>query len=98
MLAAYGTVRIVMLRSSVQMYSNAALVDLIANGHGLAYQIAETYAVRGEKDKAFEWLHKGLDAHDTGMLGLLVDPLLRDLRSDPRYQALIAKMNFTTVQ
>ena len=29
MLTAYGTVRIVMLRSSVQMHSNAGLVDLI---------------------------------------------------------------------
>lgn len=74
--------------------ADAALDDLIANGRGLAYQIAEVYAVRGEKDKAFEWLQKALDAHDTGMLGLLVDPLVQNLRGDPRYQALVAKMNF----
>jgi serine/threonine-protein kinase len=74
--------------------ADAALADLIANGRGLAYQIAEVYAVRGEKDKAFEWLQRSLDTHDTGMLGLLVDPLLRDLRDDPRYKALVAKMNF----
>ena len=75
--------------------ADAALADLIANGRDqLAYQIAQVYAVRGEKDKAFEWLQKSLDTHDTGMLGLLVDPLLRDLRSDPRYQALAARMNF----
>ena len=30
----------------------------------------------------------------TGMLALLVDPLLNSLRDDPRYKALIAKMNF----
>jgi tetratricopeptide (TPR) repeat protein len=74
--------------------ADAALADLLANGRGLAYQIAEVYAVRGETDKAFEWLQKSLDTHDTGMLGLLVDPLIRDLRSDPRYQTLLAKMNF----
>jgi hypothetical protein len=74
--------------------ADAALADLLANRVGVAYQIAEVYAARGEKDKAFEWLQIAFDEHDTGMLGLLVDPLLRDLRDDPRYNALVAKMNF----
>jgi hypothetical protein len=39
-------------------------------------------------------LQISFDTHDTGMLGLLVDPLLRGLRDDPRYKALVAKMNF----
>jgi TolB-like protein/Flp pilus assembly protein TadD len=75
--------------------ADAALADLIAYGRdSLAYQIAEVYAVRGEKDKAFEWLQISFDNHDTGTLTLLVDPLLRGLRDDPRYKALVAKMNF----
>jgi TolB-like protein len=74
--------------------ADAALTDLLAHRQGVAYQIAEVYAVRGEKDKAFEWLQNAFDEHDTGMLGLLVDPLIRDLRDDPRYKALVAKMNF----
>ena len=49
--------------------ADAALADLIANGRDqLAYQIAEVYAVRGEKDKAFEWLQISFDNHDTGTL------------------------------
>ena len=73
--------------------ADAALADLIANGRdNLAYQIAEVYAVRGEKDKAFEWLQIALDNHDTGMLALLVDPLLHSLHSDPRYKNLLAKL------
>ena len=52
--------------------ADAALADLIANGRdNLAYQIAEVYAVRGEKDKAFEWLQISFDNHDTGTLTLL---------------------------
>ncbi len=75
--------------------SDAALADLIANSRdSLAYQIAETYAVRRELDKAFEWLQVAFDNHDGGMPSLLVDPLLHNLRDDPRYKALIAKMNF----
>ena len=77
--------------------ADAALADLIANGRrGLAYQIAEVYALRGEKDKAFEWLQIALDDRDAGMLGLLVDPLLHSLRDDPRYKNLLAKVGLPT--
>jgi TolB-like protein/Tfp pilus assembly protein PilF len=73
--------------------ADAALADLIANGRdNLAYQIAEVYAVRGEKDKAFEWLQISFDNHDTGTLTLLVDPLVRGLRDDPRYKNFLAKL------
>jgi len=73
--------------------ADAALADLIANGRdNLAYQIAEVYAVRGEKDKAFEWVQISFDNHDTGTLTLLVDPLLRGLRDDPRYKTFLAKL------
>ncbi len=73
--------------------ADAALADLIANGRDqLPYQIAEVYAVRGEKDKAFEWLQIAFDDHDTGTLALLVDPLLRGLRDDPRYKSLLTKL------
>ena len=73
--------------------ADAALADLVANGReGLAYQIARVYAVRGETDKAFEWLQIAFDNHDGGMLSLAVDPLLRGLRDDPRYKNLLAKL------
>jgi serine/threonine-protein kinase len=73
--------------------ADAALADLLAKAQqGFAYQIAEVYAVRGEKDKAFEWLQIAFDDRDAGMLSLLVDPLLRGLRDDPRYKNLLAKL------
>jgi serine/threonine-protein kinase len=74
--------------------ADATLAELLANRQGLDYQIAQVYAVRGETDKAFEWLQISFDSRDTGMLALLVDPLLRNLRDDPRYKSLVAKMNF----
>src|SRR5437763_1749241 len=77
-----------------QKAADAALEDLIANNRGLDYQVAQVYAVRGEREKAFEWLQIAFDNHDTGMLGLLVDPLLTSLRDDPRYKNLLAKMAF----
>ena len=77
--------------------ADAALADLIANGRdNLAYQIAEVYAVRGENDKAFEWLQISFDNHDTGTLTLLTDPLLRGLRDDPRCKNFLAKLGLPT--
>jgi adenylate cyclase len=73
--------------------ADAALADLIAKDRdGLAYQIAEVYAVRHEVDKAFEWLQIAFDNHDAGMPGLVVDPLLRGLRDDSRYKAMLEKV------
>jgi TolB-like protein len=75
--------------------ADAALVELITQSRDIAaYQIAEVYAFRGETDKAFEWLQISFDTHDSGMLSVVVDPLLRNLRDDPRYKALVEKMNF----
>jgi len=77
--------------------ADAALADLIANGRDqLAYQIAEVYAVRGETDKAFEWLQISFDNHDGGTLSLAVDPLLRSLHDDPRYKNLLAELGLPT--
>jgi serine/threonine-protein kinase len=74
-----------------------ALADLIATGRDqLAYQIAQVYAVRGETDKAFEWLQTALNNHDTGMLALSIDPLLNGLRGDPRYKSLLTKLGLPT--
>src|SRR5438046_4737988 len=73
--------------------ADAALAELVANSrNGLAYQIAQAYAVRGEIEKAFEWLQISFDNHDGGTLSLGVDPLLRGLHDDPRYKNLLAKL------
>jgi hypothetical protein len=37
-----------------------------------------------------------LDNHDGGMLGLAVEPLLRDLRDDARYKNFLAKLGLPT--
>jgi len=79
--------------------ADAALADLVANGrNGLAYQIAQVYAVRGETDKAFEWLQIAFDNRDGGTLSLLIDPLLRSLRDDPRYKTLLTKLGLPAAQ
>jgi len=77
--------------------ADEALAELIAKDRDfLAYQVAQVYAWRGENDKAFEWLQVSLDTHDTGTVSLLIDPLLRGLQHDPRYNRLLAKIGLPT--
>jgi TolB-like protein/tetratricopeptide (TPR) repeat protein len=74
--------------------SRRALDELIDKfGHSAAYQVAEVYAWRGEKDGAFEWLERARAQRDGGLISLKVDWLLRNLRGDPRYFALLKKIN-----
>ena len=73
--------------------SNAALVALIAkHKNGAAYQIAQVYAYRGESDQSFAWLERAYDQRDAGLTVIKIDPLLKNLRHDPRYAELLKKM------
>ena len=59
------------------------------------YFIAAVRAYRRDIDGAFHWLDRAYTQRDPGMIGLNVDPLLRSLHSDPRFKALLRKMNLT---
>ncbi len=58
-----------------------------------AYQIAEAYAFRNQPDRAFEWLERGYRDRDAGLTWAGYDPILKNLRADPRWPALLQKMN-----
>ena len=73
--------------------SDAALKELIEKYAGVAaYQVAEVYAYRGEKEKAFDWLDRAYRQRDSGMTALGVDPLLANIKDDPRYAAMLRKL------
>jgi hypothetical protein len=57
-----------------------------------AYLWTPIYAALGEKDKAFLWLEKAYDEHDSYLVRLKVDPAMDPLRSDPRFQDLLRRM------
>jgi len=79
--------------------SDAALNELIKNeAETAAFQVAEAYAYRGDKDKAFEWLERARRQRDPGLGNLLKDPLLENLRNDPRWNAFLHKMGLANDQ
>ena len=59
---------------------------------GLAYQIADIHAWRGEKDLAFQWLQTAYDQDDGGIAMMKFDPFLVSLHNDPRFAAMIKKV------
>jgi hypothetical protein len=50
------------------------------------------YAWRGRKDQAFQWLERAYAQRDGGLSEIKLDPLLRSLHTDARYQAMLVKM------
>ena len=59
------------------------------------YMIATVYAGLGEKNKAFEYLEKAYQERSSDLPYFLKADLRMDsLRSDPRFQDLMRRMNF----
>jgi len=63
-----------------------------------AYQIAEVYAYRGDKDRAFEWLERARRQRDSGLVGMRRDPLLVNLQRDARWNAFLHTMGLADDQ
>ncbi len=73
--------------------SDKMLADFIKTDHEYgAYQIAEVYGFRNDKDKAFEWLERAYDQRDGGLTAIKGDPLLHNIINDPRYTAFLKKL------
>ena len=58
-----------------------------------SFHFAVSYAALGNKDEAFFWLRRGIDEGSIGFNELDVHPWFDDLRSDPRFKALLKRTN-----
>jgi adenylate cyclase len=58
-----------------------------------AAEIAQVYAGRGQINQAFAWLDRAYRQQDNSLDGVKVDPLWRNLWSDPRFKAFLRTMN-----
>lgn len=73
--------------------ANASLEHAInTQAAGMAFQIAEIYAVRRDPDKVFEWLDRAWANRDPGLQFLLVNPFILRYRDDPRFAAFCRKI------
>ena len=56
------------------------------------FQVAVVYVGLEDKDRAFEWLEKAVDARDWALPMLKADPFFDLLRSDPRFPSLLDRL------
>jgi hypothetical protein len=54
------------------------------------------YAQARENNRAFAALAKGFEVKDPGLTGIRTDPFMDPIRGDPRYAALVKKLDFPT--
>jgi len=80
------------------------LQEISRNRQTEAYGLWLIAAALGDKDEAFRWLDKSYQQRDFSLLFIrycTVDPACKQLSSDPRFQAVVRRMNFppgSTVQ
>ncbi len=70
----------------------ADLQDPDRHGYVRAFGVAMIYLGLGDRDQALTWLEKGCNDRDVWALMLKVDPIYADLRTEPRFAALLRRV------
>ena len=65
------------------------LADSDKHDYVRAFGVAMIYVGLGDRNQALTWLEKGCNDRDVWALNLKVDPIYADLRTDPRFVALL---------
>jgi hypothetical protein len=73
--------------------ADAALAEMIGKyAKESAYDISAIYASRGDTEKSFQWLDRAYAQQDDNLSNVKIDPLFKNLHTDPRWSALLEKM------
>jgi len=63
-----------------------------AEGTEERMDVVRLFSMLGDKDRAFLWLERAIEAREPQVIWLKVDPRLSSLRSDPRFQPMAARI------
>ena len=82
--------------SGLKGLNRAFLESLSDEENPHAIDFAQSYGFLGEYDKALDWLEESYNQKEVWITGILIEPPFTDpeFRSNPRFQALLKKMNF----
>jgi Flp pilus assembly protein TadD len=61
--------------------------------HVAAWDIAIVYVGLGNHEQALNWLERAATDHSQNLLRIKIEPWLKPLYQEPRFQALVRKMN-----
>jgi len=68
--------------------------EYYATGKIVGTTLARTCVLMGRKQEALELLEEAYARHEADVLGCLSQPVLLSLKDEPRYKALVKKINF----
>ena len=68
--------------------------DIAKTQYVMSYHIALIYSVLGDKDKALAELETSVSERDYLLPRIKVEPFLDPLRGDPRFDAIVRRLNF----
>ncbi len=71
------------------------LTEISKHDYVSSFSIAEAYIRMGEKGKAFDWLEKAYEQHDSGLVSVAVEPVFDSARSDSRYRDILRRMRLS---
>jgi serine/threonine-protein kinase len=77
---------------SAMVRTGDAMIARSKQRHVPAIRIARMFAHAGDKDRAFEWLEQAFQNHESPLARLRVFWDWVDLRSDPRFRDLLARL------
>ncbi|HWS65773.1 MAG TPA: TIR domain-containing protein [Steroidobacteraceae bacterium] len=63
--------------------------------NNFAFGVAGVHAFRGETKQALSWLERAYEQKDSQIISIKSDPYLVPLAREPRFKALLAKMNLS---
>jgi len=69
------------------------LQELAKKGYVSSYHMAQTYARMEDKSQALKSLEHALEQRDTNLTYIKVEPAFGEIRSDPRFQALLQRLD-----
>ena len=87
-------------RSGYEGYFRERLAQLIAKSktsYVSPYDLADTYIRLGDQEQALHWLEAAYKGHSPYLANLQIEPRLDSLRSDPRFQQLVARVGLKEV-
>jgi TolB-like protein/Flp pilus assembly protein TadD len=74
----------------------AQVKDLSKTQFISAWAIGMIYVALGDKDEAFAWMDRAYEEHNGWLLTLRVNPWVDPLRSDPRFDEMVRRVEATT--
>jgi len=76
-----------------QEQKEEALNELIRDyADKASYDIACVHAYSGQPDNAFEWLKRAVETNESGLAGIASEPLVDNIRDDPRWVPFMRKI------